>query len=111
MLLGGDRIKSMASAFGIGEDFTFSDVALYPSSYETGSTQYETAWSAIGQYKDIMTPLNLCMITASIANDGVMMEPKMLKRVVNSANYITKSLQPSTYLTPLTTDEGATMPR
>lgn len=109
MLLGGDRIKSMASAFGIGEDFTFSDVALYPSSYETGSTQYETAWSAIGQYKDVITPLNLCMITASVANDGVMMEPKLLKRVVNSANYITKSLQPSTYLTPLTSDEAATM--
>lgn len=109
MLLGAERISSMARAFGIGEDFTFSDVALYPSSYVKGANQYETAWSAVGQHKDIMTPLNLCMISAAIANDGVMMEPKLLKRVVNSANYITNSLKTTVYSTPLTKAEAELM--
>ncbi|MGI6151145.1 MAG: peptidoglycan D,D-transpeptidase FtsI family protein [Christensenellales bacterium] len=106
MMLGADKIHSMAKSFGIGEDFTFSDVALYPSSYVKGASQYETAWSAVGQHKDIMTPLNLCMISAAIANDGAMMEPKLLKRVVNSANYITTSLKTSVYSTPLTKAEA-----
>ena len=109
MMLGSDKIASMARSFGIREDFTFPDVALYSSSYVKGKNQYETAWSAVGQHKDILTPLNLCMISAAIANDGAMMEPKLLKRVVNSSNYITASLQTAVYATPLTKDEAALM--
>ncbi len=109
LLLGGDKINSMARAFGIGEEFTFSDVALYTSSYQKGSNPYETAWSAVGQHKDVMTPLNLCMISASIANEGVMMEPKLMKRGVNSANYITHALQTNAYSSPLSSLEAQTM--
>ncbi|MGI6193238.1 MAG: penicillin-binding transpeptidase domain-containing protein, partial [Christensenellales bacterium] len=109
MMLGADKIAGVARSFGIGEDFTFSDVALYASSYAKGANQYETAWSAVGQHKDIMTPLNLCMISAAIANDGAMMEPKLLKRVVNSSNYITASLKTSVYATPLSKAEAELM--
>ena len=36
-------------------------------------TDYELAWSGVGQHKDIITPIQLCLITSAIANDGVVM--------------------------------------
>ena len=109
LLLGGDKVEKMAKAFGIGVDHVFPDIAMYSSSYEKGDNEYDTAWSGVGQYKDIMTPLNLCLISASIANDGAMMEPKLMRRVVNSGNYITQALDPSVYSTPLTEEEAQLM--
>lgn len=76
--LGADRLKKVASDLGVGDEFLFEDLVTASSSFEKGKSEYETAWSGIGQHKDIMTPLNMLLIAAGIANDGVMMEPKLL---------------------------------
>ncbi len=41
----------------------------------------DIAWAGIGQYNDLVTPLHAAMIAGAVANDGVMMEPKLLKDV------------------------------
>lgn len=107
--LGSDKIERMARELGVGVDFTFRDVAIYPSSVVKGNNDYENAWMAVGQYKDILTPMNLCMITSCIANDGTMMEPKLLHSVINSSNRITKSLTQTVYSTPLSEEEAKTL--
>ncbi len=104
--LGADRVVRMAQELGVGVDFTFRDIVIYPSSIEKGKSDYENAWMSVGQYRDVLTPMNLCMITACIANDGTMMEPKLLHSVINSNNRITKSLTQTVYSTPLSTEEA-----
>lgn len=48
----------------------------------------------IGQGLSNITPLQLNMITQSIANDGILMEPYVLDRVENSAGSIIKQFEP-----------------
>lgn len=109
MEIGYERIARMATEFGIGEDFMFKDVMVYPSDFPAADSQVNLAWSAIGQYKDIVTPLNFALIVAAIANDGVMMEPKLLKGVINSRNYNVYQFKTKVYRKPLSPSEAELM--
>lgn len=82
--LGKSKLMKTAEAFGFNDDFNFSDLILYSSKYDPTSGDNALAWSAIGQEKDLVTPMHMCMIAGAIANDGVMMEPKTLRDVKNS---------------------------
>jgi peptidoglycan glycosyltransferase len=47
------------------------------------STPAFTAYSAIGQYNDTVTPLQEAMFAAAIANGGTLMRPYMVQRVIS----------------------------
>lgn len=49
---------------------------------------------SIGQGSTLITPIHLNMITAAIANQGVMMKPYVMDRVVSSAGMVIKAFQP-----------------
>lgn len=104
--IGVDKLQKMSNEFAFDTDFLFPDLMLYASRFEKGDNEYDIGWSAIGQYRDIATPLHMCLIAASIGNDGVMMEPKLLRGVVNTRNYMTNTLNPKTYKKPLTVEEA-----
>jgi peptidoglycan glycosyltransferase len=106
MQVGSGLLLRMAESLGFNEDFVFDEVMLYPSSFEAATTDVNVAWSAVGQYTDIVTPLHMCMITAAIANDGVMMEPKIMKRITNARGYQIESLKPEIFKTPLSASEA-----
>ncbi len=109
MEVGADRMKKVARELGVGDDFLFSDMVAYASSYEKPETQLDLAWSGVGQYKDIMTPLHMCMIAGGVANDGVMMEPKLLKAVVAVNGTATGKLKSEAYKKPFTATEWETL--
>ena len=46
--------------------------------------------SGVGQHKDTNTPVQLCMLTAGIANGGVAMEPKICLSVSDKSGNIKK---------------------
>jgi peptidoglycan glycosyltransferase len=93
-----DLLKT-GKKFGFNDDFLFSDIKVKPSSlpisYKT--SKQEMAWTAIGQGRVLVTPLHMAMIAATIANDGVMMEPKLLYSVVGRNGNIQKQLKPDVY--------------
>lgn len=109
MDLGADKIKSEAEKFGFNKNFLFPELVLYSSSYKTSTKKSDVGWSAVGQYKDLVTPLHMCMITAAVANDGVMMEPKLLKNLVNVRGYDYQELTPSEYSQPLSAKNARTL--
>lgn len=81
--LGAEKLRATAEAFGLNEDFQFSDIMLYNSTFPDNiSSMDELAWSGVGQGKVLITPMQMCMITSAIANDGLMMEPKLIKQTV-----------------------------
>lgn len=80
-VLGAGAIKAEAEKFLFNRKLMFGDLIMKDSVFETGTNATDIAWSSIGQYHDLVTPLHACMIASSIANDGVMMEPKLLLNV------------------------------
>jgi peptidoglycan glycosyltransferase len=85
--LGGGAIKAEAEKFLFNRQMLFADLVMKESVYEAGSSATDTAWSSIGQYHDLITPLHACMIVSSIANGGIMMEPKLLLGVSSGGVY------------------------
>ncbi len=84
-LLGAVAIEKEANKFLFNKELLFDDVVMGESVFEAAKNDGDTAWSAIGQYHDLVTPLHACMIAGCIANDGVMMEPKLLLEVSGSS--------------------------
>ena len=61
----------------------------------------------IGQGAVTESPLHNCMITAAIANGGVMMQPKIIKKIVSSTGKVVKSFADTVLARPLTKDEAS----
>lgn len=98
--LGKEKLAAEANRFLFNSDLMFSDVVMGESVFETADSDLNLGWSAIGQYHDLITPLHACMIAACIANDGVMMEPKLLGGVTYGG-VLTQTLTPAAAARPL----------
>lgn len=104
--VGAAKMAQTARELCIGDEFLFDDLLLYTSSYAKPDTQLNLAWSGVGQYKDLMTPMQMCMLTAAVANDGVMMQPRLLSKVVTKNNYVRFTQSSKTYKTILSAAEA-----
>ncbi|NLT96617.1 MAG: penicillin-binding protein 2 [Christensenellaceae bacterium] len=98
--LGAQKLLAEADKFLFNNDMLWNDVVMGKSVYESTEDKTQLSWSAIGQYHDLITPLHACMIAGAIANDGVMMEPKLLYSVSSSLK-TTYSVTPSAAATPV----------
>ena len=90
--IGADKLVKTAESLGIGGEYSFDELVAYCGSMETPTTDFELAWSGVGQNKDIITPVQLCLITSGIANNGVVMEPKICLSVTDKNGNTQKSL-------------------
>jgi peptidoglycan glycosyltransferase len=98
--MGTQKLAAEANKFLFNNDMLWGDVMMGESVYEPTDDKTNLSWSSIGQYHDLITPLHACMIAGAIANDGVMMEPKLLYSVSNSLK-TTYSVSPKTAATPI----------
>lgn len=78
--LGQEAILEQAQRFGFGEGFQMP-VDVTASQFPTDMDQAQLAQSAIGQFSVAVTPLQMAMVNAAIANDGVLMKPQLIKTV------------------------------
>lgn len=77
-------LRKTAESMGFNENFLFRDLVVENSSYPTQRrTQKEIAWTGAGQSELLVTPMHMCMIASAVANDGIMMEPRLIKSVVS----------------------------
>ncbi|MFF3398562.1 peptidoglycan D,D-transpeptidase FtsI family protein [Streptomyces sp. NPDC002659] len=82
--LGQDKVRAMAEKFGFNDKKQDSPVRALPSVYPTGMDKPSTAYSGIGQFDVTATPMQMAMVSAAIANDGVMRAPHMVSKVVDA---------------------------
>lgn len=66
----------------------------------------EMMQTVIGQGRTQITPIHLNMITSAIANDGVLMKPYILDRVVNDEGNVVKSFKADDYARLMTEEEA-----
>ncbi len=80
--LGYGMLGDTAQKLGFNENFLFNDLIVYNSSYPIDDLSPEDlAWSSIGQGRVLTTPLHMALIASTIANGGVMNEPRLLRRI------------------------------
>ena len=80
MELGDDVLRKQAEAFGFGERWEVplpTATSVFPSDLN----EPQTAQSAIGQFDVRSTPLQMAMVVAAIANQGVLMKPYLVEEV------------------------------
>lgn len=83
--LGYQMLGETAERMGFNENFLFEDLIVYNSSYPIdGLSAEDLAWSAIGQGRVLATPMHMALIAATIANGGVMSEPRLLKSITTA---------------------------
>lgn len=100
MMIGDQDLRRTAEAFGFNDNFLFRDLVVENSVYPTENrNSAEVAWSGIGQSRVAATPLHMCMVASAIANEGVMMEPRMLLRVTSPTGIQRQSFAGKEYRT------------
>ena len=78
--LGADALSNQADLFGFGTAPRIplqSAASIFPSNIDAP----QTAQSAIGQFDVRVTPLQMAMVAAGIANHGVVMKPYLVKEL------------------------------
>lgn len=108
--LGSANLLETANRFKFNTSFDFSDFVMAKSNFSTSDQIGDLAWSGIGQYKDTVSPLHMAMIAGAIANEGVMMEPKLFLKSTDSAtSSVDQSIKSDAYATIMTRQEAYKM--
>lgn len=81
--LGRDKYEELADKFMINKDYDFDmdkNKAIIPFD---DLNQVDLAMTGFGYGKTQITPLHMAMITSAIANEGKMMQPRLVTKVVD----------------------------
>jgi penicillin-binding protein A len=62
---------------------------------------------AIGQERLAVTPLQIAMVAAAVANGGKLMKPQIWSRVVDPDGRVVKKMEPSQYSQPISAETAA----
>ena len=84
MQLGASALNAMAEKFGMNDPNLTVPLPVAQSNYVIPPSQALTAFSAIGQFSDTVTPLQLAMFAAAVANGGTLMKPYLVQQVTAS---------------------------
>ena len=92
--LGGEALKTTAESFGFNTRDSYYDVYVNASScLENGLSSGEVIQAGIGQGTVQVTPMHMAMISGAIANGGDMVEPKVIRRVLDSSGQTVSEMQ------------------
>lgn len=94
MTLGADAVRAQAEKFGFNNQLA-TDFQVAASKFPTTLDKPQTAMSSIGLYEVAASPLQMLMVAATIANDGVQMKPYLAKSVTAQDLSVLSSASPT----------------
>lgn len=106
--LGEDRIRAMAEQFGFGQSIQIP-MAVTPSVYPEGMDAPQLMLSSFGQYDDRVTPLQVAMVSAAVANGGILMQPTVVESVTAADLEVIQQFEPQVFSTPVSPEVAATL--
>ncbi len=108
LALGQEKLQATANSFGFGQtvDIPMTSTA---SIFPTGMDDAQLMLSSFGQYDVRVSPLQMAMISASIANGGVEMTPNVVKQIRSSTLDSLQDFTPTTFADPITADVSKTL--
>ncbi len=83
------------------------DIAYKKSIYTLQNTdsKFLRCQTVIGQGETLVTPIHMCMVMSSIVNDGILMQPRFVEKVVDKNGNTVKTINTSDYVELYTTEE------
>jgi peptidoglycan glycosyltransferase len=109
--LGGDRLAATAEAFGFNEvppiDLPFGVASTFPPGSEFARDKPALAKSAIGQQDVAATPLEMALVSAGIANGGVIMTPHVMAEVRDGEGRVIDAYRPRPWVQAVTSTVAA----
>ncbi len=79
--LGKDKMTGQAEKMGFNSLISFDGIETVKSTYNVSDAdENDLAWSGVGQYTTLETPMNMAVISAAIANGGTPTEPYIIKK-------------------------------
>jgi peptidoglycan glycosyltransferase len=106
MTLGEQALQSQARAFGFGKPLQIP-LRVTPSLFPAALSQAQVAQSAIGQFNVRVTPLQMCMVSAAIANKGTLMQPYLVDQILGPNLDPRSRTQPVKLGEPISADVAA----
>ncbi len=103
--LGQDALRAQAEKFGFNRSFTVPMRAAI-SSYPEGLDAAQTAMSAIGQFDVTATTLQMAMVGAAIGNQGVTMNPYLVKEIRGAELQVIQRAAPSQFATAMSPENA-----
>lgn len=105
LALGDAQLKKTAEGFGFGDNFLFRDIVLQNSAYPGGArSAFELAWTGAGQSALLSSPLHMLLVASAVANDGVMMEPRILQSAQSAGGTVRAGFAQKEYKRALSTE-------
>src|SRR5580692_7988790 len=101
MTLTAPTLNNFAGLFGMNSKTLRIPMPVTQSNYVIPPSQALTAFSAIGQFSDTVTPLQEAMFAASIANGGKLMTPYLVQQVTASDLSTVQTTSPSVLSQPV----------
>jgi peptidoglycan glycosyltransferase len=110
MDLGGDALRAQAAKFGFGDALKVP-IRVTASQVPAELNAAQTAQAAIGQFDVRVTPLQMAMVSAGIANKGIVMSPYLVKDTRNSDLDIIDQSKPEELSQAISPDVAAALTR
>ena len=101
--LGAQKLSAAADAFGFNEvppiDLPYAAKSFFPPASAFARDLPGLAKSAIGQQDVAATPMQMALVAAGIANNGVIMTPHVLGEVRDTEGAVIQRYEPKTWMT------------
>ena len=86
--IGIEKMTEVANSMGINGSFSMGDIDIADGKYDVSdATKNQLAWSGVGQYHDLVNPMEMAIICSAIANDG---KPVLPYIIGSDASILTK---------------------
>jgi peptidoglycan glycosyltransferase len=106
MALGEQAMQSQAQGFGFGKTLAIP-LRVTPSTFPAGMSQALLAYSSIGQYEVKVTPLQVAMVSAAVANKGTQMQPYLVDQILGPNLEVRSRTQPRKLGEPISEETAA----
>ena len=106
--LGQDPMTQQTSGFGFGQELDIP-LPVTPSTYPSDLNEPNLMLTGFGQYDVRVTPLQMAMVAAAVANDGTMMRPQMVDRVLAPNLDVVDDPEPSILGNPISPETATAL--
>lgn len=108
MDVGAQEMNAMASQFGFGRDLEIP-LQVTPSVYPATASDAEVGLTGIGQFDVRVSPLQMAMVAAAVANDGVLMKPYLVQTERDADLDVIGETAPTEFSRPISAQTAATL--
>ena len=109
--VGNEALKETAEKFYFNKDIKDAGVTMDHSVFPSykNNEKGNIAQSAIGQSGVLATPMEMALVASTVANNGVMMEPMLVKEILDSKGKSLNKIQPKQLGEVMSKETASTM--